>query len=130
MTGRIFSFVKFVVIPINFFECHDCPLKGEPEWQGMIADILSGDADLISASLTITPPRATAVDFLPAMGLEKYSLVLEIDSIEDVSWRTFGMQFRANLWIVVTACSIMFSIIISLIGITLGQEVAKNPEVQ
>jgi hypothetical protein len=103
--------------------------KGEPEWQGMISDLLGGDADLISASLTITPLRATAVDYLPAMGLEKHSLVLEIASIEDVSWRTFGMQFRANLWIVVTACSIAFSITISLIGITLGQDFAKSPEV-
>ncbi len=87
-------------------------LKGNTYWKGMVENLMDGSAQLASASLTITPARATAMDYLPPLGTEKYQLILKSSNIEDVSWRTYGMQFRVELWSVIFAMVFCFWILI------------------
>ena len=45
-------------------------------WTGMLASILEGDADVIFTSLTQSPLRFEAVNFLLPIGAETYGLFI------------------------------------------------------
>ena len=81
----------------------------------MVENLYNRDAELASASLTVTPGRSSVIDFLPAFAVENYQLVLKKSNIEDVSWRTYGMQFRLELWCVIFATVFAFWVLILVV---------------
>ncbi len=82
------------------------------KWTGMAGNVLSGQADMIGASLTLTPERATALDYLPALGMEVYQLILADLGTEALSWRTFVAILRPEIWYAVLTMTFSFWIII------------------
>ncbi len=74
----------------------------------MAENLLRGEAQLIAASLTITPQRSTVLDFLPVIGTEDYVLWLYNSGVEDISWRTFVVQFKPDLWYVILVMICLF----------------------
>jgi ABC-type amino acid transport substrate-binding protein len=63
-------------------------------WTGMISDLMYGDADLVAASLTISPERASVIDFAFAIGTETYGLFVATHNLEEYAWLSFSYPFR------------------------------------
>lgn len=52
-------------------------LKGN-RWNGMVAEVLAGSADIIVASLDMTPERNRALDFLFPLSQTKYLVGIKL----------------------------------------------------
>ncbi len=85
---------------------------GTVVWKGMAENVLSGEAHLIGASLTVTPERASVLDFLPTLGLEDYMLFIVDSGVEEISWTTYTVQFTPGLWTAVGIMSISLGLIL------------------
>ncbi len=105
--GMLAYVVSFAIGSV-WFLC----FAGTEIWTGMADNVLSGEADLISASLTLTPERASVLSFLPALGLEKYMLIIVDKGIEDISWRTFLVILRPEIWYATMTMAFSFWIIV------------------
>jgi len=57
-------------------------LDANSTWSGMIGDLMSGDCDLVSASLTMSPERANVVDFAHPVGTETYGIFVSAQGLE------------------------------------------------
>ncbi len=90
--------------------CH--MIAGNTYWRGMVQNLMEGEADLCSASLTFTPSRASVVDFLRPFAVENYQLVMRKEGIEDISWRTYRMPFRLELWYALAAMIFSFWVLL------------------
>ena len=86
------------------------------EWNGMIGEILRGEADLAVADLTITSKREEAVDFtLPFMNTG-ISILFKKPTAKVTSLFSFLSPFSMVVWIYVVGAYIAVSVILFLVG--------------
>lgn len=86
------------------------------EWNGMIGEIMRGEADLAVADLTITSKREEAVDFtLPFMNTG-ISILFKKPTAKVTSLFSFLSPFSMVVWIYVVGAYIAVSVILFLVG--------------
>ncbi len=64
----------------------------------MIRTLLKGEADFISASLTMTTIRLTAINYLLPAGSETSGMIIKKDGLEEYSWLTFFLPLQNIVW--------------------------------
>ena len=65
----------------------------------MVGSLASGQADLVSTSLSVTLERSPAVDYGPPLGLETHALVVgRAWRAEEWAWAAFLQPLTPALW--------------------------------
>ncbi|XP_059096595.1 glutamate receptor ionotropic, kainate glr-3-like [Tigriopus californicus] len=85
---------------VSYFQRRDLNWgnKVNGTWSGMVSTLLKGEADFIGASLTLTPTRFEAVDYLLPIGRETYAIFIKTSAQEDFDWKVFILPFSTGLW--------------------------------
>ena len=77
---------------------YGAPVEGSQEWSGMLGEVISGEADLAIADLTITSARNDVVDFsMPFMKLG-ISVLYEEPKVMPPTLFAFMAPFSQSLW--------------------------------
>ncbi len=81
------------------------------QWTGIVHSITKQEIDISIASLGITIERANAIQFLPPLAEESYSLAIKNPDAEDLSWVTYLDQFSQDLWLAMFSVSIIVALV-------------------
>ena len=82
----------------------------------MVGNIVNNEYDICTASLTITIPRQTVLDFMVPFGFETIAFYLKKPTAKAVFpvWDLFIQPFHQNLWLAIgifsTSCTIVKSL--------------------
>ncbi|GFO43543.1 glutamate [NMDA] receptor subunit 1 [Plakobranchus ocellatus] len=80
------------------FEKHNG--SGQKFWNGMMGELMRGEADLIVAPLTINPERANDIDFTKPFKYQGLNILVK-KTQKDSSLDSFLQPFQNTLWILV-----------------------------
>ena len=94
-------------------------------WDGMISNLILGDADFVSTSLTMTPERYEVIDYLLPFGSETYAFFISRHESEGFSWKTYLNPLTGKVWLIIGASSLVYFILKKIIEIYENDE-AKN----
>nr|KAG5704000.1 hypothetical protein BaRGS_032089 [Batillaria attramentaria] len=72
----------------------------QKEWNGMIGELINGEADMIVAPLTINPERAANIDFTKPFKYQGLNILVKKIQ-KDSSLASFLQPFQDTLWILV-----------------------------
>nr|KAG5703998.1 hypothetical protein BaRGS_032087 [Batillaria attramentaria] len=72
----------------------------QKEWNGMIGELINGEADMIVAPLTINPERAANIDFTKPFKYQGLNILVKKIQ-KDSSLGSFLQPFQDTLWILV-----------------------------
>ncbi len=89
------------------------PVNGS--WTGMIRTLLMGEADFISASLTMSTIRLSAINYLLPVGSETSGMIIKKDGLEEYSWLTFFVPLQNIVWYFLLANCIVLVLFMRLI---------------
>ncbi|XP_023321584.1 glutamate receptor ionotropic, kainate 2 isoform X2 [Eurytemora carolleeae] len=85
-------------------------------WNGMIGEVLTGEADMVVADLSITTSRAAAVEFsMPWMNLG-ISIIYQKPKKAAPSLLSFMLPFSDGVWIAMLAAFILVAFLTFFIG--------------
>lgn len=70
------------------------------EWNGMMGELIRGEADMIVAPLTINPERAASIDFTKPFKYQGLNILVK-KTQKDSSLASFLQPFQDTLWILV-----------------------------
>ncbi|XP_071520488.1 probable glutamate receptor [Panulirus ornatus] len=76
-------------------------------WNGMVGELVSGQADVVAAPLDITYHRSTVVDLLIGIVRDGYKMVMRRPSTSDYMWTAYTKQFQPDVWLVVVAAVVV-----------------------
>ncbi|GAB1605407.1 glutamate receptor ionotropic, NMDA 1 isoform X2 [Argonauta hians] len=74
--------------------------SSDKKWNGMIGELVSGEADMIMAPLTINPERAQHIDFSKPFKYQGLTILVK-KTRKDSSLASFLQPFQDTLWILV-----------------------------
>ncbi|XP_014790759.1 glutamate receptor ionotropic, NMDA 1 isoform X1 [Octopus bimaculoides] len=74
--------------------------SSDKKWNGMIGEMVSGEADMIMAPLTINPERAQHIDFSKPFKYQGLTILVK-KTRKDSSLASFLQPFQDTLWILV-----------------------------
>jgi hypothetical protein len=82
---------------------------------GMINDVISGNADIIAASISMQIERSLAVDFLPPISSDHAALIiLNEETFDDLVFDTYNHPLSNQLWLVIVIVASCISIFLYL----------------
>jgi hypothetical protein len=82
---------------------------------GMLADVLSGNADLIATSLAIQNVRSWGVDYLPHISSDYMGLIIRNDeTLDDLVIVTYFIPLSNQLWLAIVIFAFSISIFLYL----------------
>ncbi|XP_009858118.3 glutamate receptor ionotropic, kainate 2-like [Ciona intestinalis] len=93
--------------------------ESSQSWNGMIGELERKVADIAVASITVTQPRATAVDFLPSFMTIDLKFVLHSSTKykeEKYSAYAFLEPFETNLYYAIILCVVMLAAFICVLS--------------
>ncbi|XP_014670217.1 PREDICTED: glutamate [NMDA] receptor subunit 1-like [Priapulus caudatus] len=84
------------------------------EWNGMIGEVVNGQADMIVAPLTINPERADFIDFSKPFKYQGIT-ILEKKMAKASSLTSFLQPFQDSLWLLVLFCVHLVALVLYLL---------------
>ena len=88
--------------------------KENGEWNGIIRDIVDGEADIGVAFLTITKTRSEATDFMIPFYSVLYGFFISKES--SYSWTAYFEPFTYNAWIALSLMIIVIALSLALVA--------------
>ena len=86
------------------------------QWNGLIGDLLRGDADLALVDLTITASREAAVDFTHPFMYTGISILFKKPTQKVTSLFSFLSPFSSVVWVYVLGAYVGVSVILFVVG--------------
>ena len=88
----------------------------------MVGDLMSGQIDLILASLTYTLERSQGIKYLHPLAQEKRSLFISAaDSDATLSWMMYFEPFTMSLWIMILITALLNAIFFNFFNYIYGK---------
>jgi hypothetical protein len=82
---------------------------------GMLAGVLSGNADLIDTSLGVQSARSLVIDYLPPISYNYVGLAIRNDeTLDDLDLATYLHPFSNQLWLAIVTLAFCISIFLYL----------------
>ena len=83
------------------------------QWNGIVKDLLDGNADMAAASLSVTKDRSEVLDFM--MPFEHENIGCFISTQTSYSWKTYLLPFLYETWavlfVILISCSVVFAFV-------------------
>jgi len=114
---------------------------------GMISDLVVGDADLIAASMTVTPELAAVVDFLHPLGKGTYAIFVATEGqevgqtthlqlskhspLQQYEWLAFSYLFASKVWLAIAVNSVAIFAVLKALEIhnaSTGNKISRSPK--
>ncbi|XP_037961199.1 glutamate receptor ionotropic, kainate 2 [Teleopsis dalmanni] len=86
--------------------------KQTKQWDGLVKQLLDGNADLGICDLTMTSSRRMAVDFTPPFMTLGISILYKKPSIPDTDLFSFLLPFSLDVWIYMATASLFISLLL------------------
>lgn len=86
------------------------------EWDGMIGEVVNGEADLAVADLTISSTRMKGVDFTLPFMQTGISILFKKPTQKVTSLFSFLLPFSGEVWLLIIAAYTFISILLFLVG--------------
>ena len=84
---------------------------------GMFNDLKDGVVDIIMSLMTVIPVRSEIVDYLPILSFDHAALFIPNTlEAEVIDWTVFFYPFSYELWAFIVFKSILFVLVVHLIG--------------
>ncbi|XP_047103778.1 glutamate receptor ionotropic, kainate 5-like [Schistocerca piceifrons] len=84
-------------------------------WDGMIALLLSGEADVGVNAFTLTKSRLTAVDFSSPVIYTSICIFIALQKTREFAWTDYVRPFSSWLWLAVCVCMMGLSLCMPLL---------------
>jgi hypothetical protein len=82
---------------------------------GMLADVMSGNADMIATSLDIGIQRSLVVDYLPQISSDYAALIIINDkNFDELEFDTYFHPFSNQFWLIIILIAFCISILVQL----------------
>jgi hypothetical protein len=81
----------------------------------MLADVMSGNADMIATSLDIGIQRSLVVDYLPQISSDYAALIIINDkNFDELEFDTYFHPFSNQFWLIIILIAFCISILVQL----------------
>ena len=87
--------------------------EGE-EFTGVVKQLKDDEADFFFSSMTMTPDRFLAVDFLPTIGVETYGVFIRRQASQRIDWFVYLQPFSRDLRVVILIYTVVVTIVMRL----------------
>ncbi len=74
---------------------------------GMLSNVVDGSADIIVQAFKINLARTSYLDYVPFITIDYASIFIKREQTEEIDWMTFFQPFRWDLWLGISAVSIV-----------------------
>ena len=92
---------------------------------GGVGDVVSGQADIVAAPISMTAERYEVIDWLPVLSGPLTAIFVTNNPSEMVSWTLLVLPWRKDLWIALSITAIGLAILLTAFDIVYSAKLNK-----